>query len=45
MPIQAMYESLDGRLVEVAKIGRSLSGLLAQHHCLRVYKPTFSILY
>lgn len=39
MPVQAVYQRLDGRLVQMPKIGSGLSRLLTQHHGLWVNKP------
>lgn len=39
MPIEAVYESLNGWLIQMPKIGCGLPGLLAQHHGLRIYEP------
>ncbi len=42
MPVQAMDERLDGRLIQMAKVGCGLSGLLPKHHGLGIDEPVTS---
>lgn len=38
MSIQTVYESLNGRFIEVTEVGGALPGFLAKHEGLRVYQ-------